>query len=522
MWMTTDDRSDGGEVAHDDVIAIAAALCDLRRAARCCCGVAGAPIVDQRGAPAVATVGGARRRSRSRARHRALPVSRRFVLPAVHLIEPAQGREVVDLIIADGRIADAVAPGSTLPAGHDVLDAYRGWYVLPALIDMHGHLPPDNVLRLTGLFLLLHLAHGVTTVRDAGDIDGTGVPAARHGIADGRFLGPRIIESGPFVTRGVPRWPNSIVLGDDLAGIAAGIRASGARCVKLYEYLTVPDITELERQAAEHGLLTLGHVPVTLGIDEAPLRDAQHFFGVPPPGSLPREHIIERMLHWDAVDDARMDAVIRSMCATGRANTPTLVAEVTSSGAGAEHAGWLPSFYSEIVWHPRHGLPAYRNPEPHRDDRVRRARAKKLELTGRLFRAGAPLRLGTDIQQPFVVPGASLHREMELFVEAGVPLTEVWRLATREAALALGEPELGTTRTGAQAELLVCERDPTADLAALHTLGAVVHRGALLRRADLIDEARGDVAARNTGFARISAAVLARIVMWDLARRFTT
>jgi hypothetical protein len=451
-------------------------------------------------------------------RHRTRAVSAKFVLPAVTRIEPGQTREVVDVIVDGGRIAGIVRPGSAHPDGYDVLDAYRGHFVLPALIDMHGHLPPDNVLRLTGLFLLLHLTHGVTTVRDAGDLDGTAAPAALRGIADGRFLGPRILPSGPFVTRGAPRWPNSIVVTDGVGHVAAEIRASGARCMKLYENLEVADIGALERDAAREGLLTLGHVPTRLGIEEAPLADAQHLFGVPPPASLPRDHVADRTLHWECVDDKRIDVVVRAMADTQRANTPTLV--VTDRLVARGDVSWLPRFYADVVWSPRIGLPAYRDPDPGRADRAARTLATKLRLIERLHRAGAPLRIGTDVQQPFVVPGEALHREMALFADAGVPLADVWRLATHDAARALGIAGLGSTACGSLADLGVYARDPTADLANLSSLVAVVHRGALLRRSDLGDEARAEVAARDHGFARISSAVLARLAMWKATRKF--
>ena len=83
---------------------------------------------------------------------------------------------------------------------------------MPGLVDLHAHLPPDNALRLTPLAGLLYLAHGVTSIRDAGDIDGTAIPAARRAFADGHHPGPRVFACGPFVGGGPPRWRNTIVL----------------------------------------------------------------------------------------------------------------------------------------------------------------------------------------------------------------------------------------------------------------------------------------------------------------------
>jgi cytosine/adenosine deaminase-related metal-dependent hydrolase len=444
------------------------------------------------------------------------------------VVEPEESRTVADVLVADGRIADVVAPGSAPTEGWDRLDAYRGCVVTPALVDMHGHLPPDNVLRLTGLFLLLHLAHGVTTVRDAGDTDGTAIPAARRGFAEGRYIGPRLFSAGPFVTKGRTRWSNSLIVGGagDAERIATALRAQGSECMKLYENLEPDEIAALERAARQHGLVTLGHVPTRLGYEEVALADAQHFFGVPPPASLPRDHVLDRTCHWEAVDSRRVEQVIRAAVEGRRANTPTLIVTenllraAAPGGIDEASSALLPRFYRDVIWHSRRGLPVYRDPTPERAERLQRALEKKLLLVERLYREGGELRLGTDVQQPFVVPGAALDTEMRLFARAGIPTGAILRMATRDAARALGRPDLGTTRVGATADLLVLDRDPTSDLEALESRRAVVHAGRLYSTAELDREIREELATRDRAFSRIASAVLARLAMWQVARRF--
>ena len=51
----------------------------------------------------------------------------------------------------------------------------------------------------------------------------------------------------------------------------------------------------------------------------------------------------------------------------------------------------------------------------------RREFAKYQELTGKLYRAGVPLLVGTDSPEPQVTPGFSLHQELEMLVESGLP-----------------------------------------------------------------------------------------------------
>src|SRR6476620_9684523 len=79
----------------------------------------------------------------------------------------------------------------------------------------------------------------------------------------------------------------------------------------------------------------------------------------------------------------------------------------------------------------------------------RREFAKYQELTGKLYRAGVPLLVGTDSPEPQVTPGFSLHQELEMLVESGLPPAAVLRAATMHNAAALRqEQRLGSISPG--------------------------------------------------------------------------
>ncbi len=453
-------------------------------------------------------------------------------MPDVTVVEPARDRLAhVDVVVRDGRIA-AIRPATAHERDPQlaVLEQYTGCFVLPGLIDMHGHLPPHNVLDLGGQFALLHLAHGVTSVRDAGDMDGTGVDAVRRGVAERRFDGPRLFSAGPFVTAGPPRWTNSIIVRfpDEAGAVVARLRAQGSHSMKLYENLTVEMIRALVDAARGCGLGVLGHVPTALGFETARLPDAQHFFGVPPPGTLRRDHVFSRAADWWAVTPERMHAIVDAAVTHGLANTPTLVAterlfeyERYPDAVRDPAYALVPQLYRTVIWNPVGGIPSYRGLASEDFARLREAFAKKLRLTKMLFDAGARLHLGTDVQQPFVVPGAALLEEMRLFVRAGIPSESVWRLATRGAAEYLGEDDLGTVRPGALADLGVYGDDPTADLARAASLRAVVTAGALLDKAALDARLARERQAHEGVFFEYVAPLLARFALWRTARNFT-
>jgi imidazolonepropionase-like amidohydrolase len=129
----------------------------------------------------------------------------RFDIAGVTVVNPTRGRrERQTIAIADGEIAGISA------AKPDIAE-FSGCFALPGLIDMHVHLPPENALKLTSGAALLYLRHGVTTVREAGDLDGTAVDAARRLSREGIHPVPRVFCCGPFVGAGKAMFKNTIL-----------------------------------------------------------------------------------------------------------------------------------------------------------------------------------------------------------------------------------------------------------------------------------------------------------------------
>jgi hypothetical protein len=381
-------------------------------------------------------------------------------------------------------------------AGDDT--RFAGCVVTPGLIDSHQHLPPASPLKLTGLFCLLNLLHGVTSVLEAGDGDGMAVASARRLMVEGVLPGPRVVSVGPFLARGPREWPNSILLEDPVHPhllVQAAIDR-GAQMIKLYEALTRSDIAGLVSAAEERGLRAIGHVPAGLDVEEAGVPEVQHLFGVPTAQS--RRHapgLLQRLADWHAVDDARLDVVVEASVGQHISHTPTLVVSEGVLHAHEPHplAPLLPRLFQDVVWDTEKGIKTYRNAMPRDIAMLRESLPVKLELVRRLHQAGVQLYLGTDVPQPFVVPGASLHREMRLFTDAGIPPAAVIDMATAHAGRRLGVPGLGTIAVGAPADVLVFERDPARDIAALSTLRAVVVGGRLFEASTLRTAVEGQL-----------------------------
>jgi hypothetical protein len=116
---------------------------------------------------------------------------------------------------------------------------------------------------------------------------------------------------------------------------------------------------------------------------------------------------------------------------------------------------------------------------------TRAVNAQLGKIVAALAAAGAPLLVGTDNGGGFVVPGESMHEEIELLVAAGVPRPRVLRAATAEAWRYLGQPhEAGVVEAGARADLVLLASNPLSAPLPLIPDGVMV-RGRWLPRAEL-------------------------------------
>jgi imidazolonepropionase-like amidohydrolase len=103
-----------------------------------------------------------------------------------------------------------------------------------------------------------------------------------------------------------------------------------------------------------------------------------------------------------------------------------------------------------------------------------------------LREAGVDILAGSDVSEPLPIlgglaHGASLHRELQLLVDAGLTPTEALRAATSTPARRFGLDDRGRIAPGARADLLLVKGDPTMDITDTLSIEAVWRRGARLQ-----------------------------------------
>jgi hypothetical protein len=124
------------------------------------------------------------------------------------------------------------------------------------------------------------------------------------------------------------------------------------------------------------------------------------------------------------------------------------------------------------------------------DDR-RREFAKFQELTGKLYRAGVPILVGTDSPEPQVTPGFSLHQELALLVESGMSPAAVLQAATiRNAKVLREDKELGSVSVGKLADMVLLTRNPLKDIRNTRAIQLVVRGGRVCYPKELLRRVR--------------------------------
>ena len=425
------------------------------------------------------------------------------------------------IVVSGDRIravsADAKA---TIPEGARVVDA-SGKYVIPGLWDMHVHATGPGIDRL---FLPALAAYGVTGVRDMWGRFAW-YDSARAQIARGALVGPRIVGSGHLLDGAPAIWPGSMGVKDaaEARHIVDSVAAGGAAFIKVYSRLTPDAFRAAAEQAKLRGLPFAGHVPSLVSVGEASdlgMRSIEHLQMIP--NACSRDEVAMRADYaaavaspkgWDSAgvvsraqarrvvdtfDPSRCRALATRLKRNGTWMVPTMtvlhaVAFLDDSTLAADaRMAFIPKWFS-ASWNPKADF-RFRMLTP-QDWALRKLIfAEQRQIVTLLHKAGVPFLAGTDLSNPYVFPGASLHEELRNLVAAGFTPLEALQAATINPARYLTSTDsLGTVDAGKLADLVVLDANPLADIANTERVYAVVLNGRLVEAAErtrLLDEAK--------------------------------
>jgi amidohydrolase family protein len=412
---------------------------------------------------------------------------------------PAQADMTV--IVQDARIvAIGKSTKTKTPKQARTFDA-TGKFLIPGLWDMHVHIMfGDWIPGGKEVSLPLFVANGVTGVRDMGG-DLETLLAWRKEITAGTLIGPRMVIAGPMLDGPKSRFPSSVSIATPEEGRKAvdDLKARGADFIKVQSYIQREPYFAVVDEAKKQKMVLVGHVPDALRASESSdvgQKSIEHFTGEFEGCSSAEDEFLKgpkgpkRFL--DTYDAAKCATLIAQLARNHTWQVPTLVWErgqwlvdVIDYSHNPE-LKYAPQSWQKKSWPDfTHDIIKDLDTDPVADRR--RFVQKELDLALAMHRAGVRFMAGTDTAAAVaVLPGFSLHTELEYFVEAGLTPQEALRTATLAPAEFLGRTaDMGAVEKNRIADLILLDADPLADIRNTRKINAVILNGRLLTRADL-------------------------------------
>jgi imidazolonepropionase-like amidohydrolase len=406
------------------------------------------------------------------------------VIEHVRLFDSEQAvmREDQTVVIQGDRIL-TVGPAASvaIPSSAQRIDG-RGKTLLPGLFDMHVH-----VQALDGL---LHIASGVTSVRDMGnDIDE--IRRVQNQWDSGTAIGPHLWKAGFIDGPGPYQAPTGLYAQtpEEAQKDVNRYADLGYVQIKLYSSLKPELVPGIAKAAHARGLRVSGHVPngmiasqfVEDGADELQhinfiflnfladkvkdTRTPERFTAVGANAaklnlqSPPVNDFIQLLLQHHTTVDVTV-ATFEGMF-TGRPGqvSPDLAPVLDRLPAQVQRSAYTG------------GLPV----DNSTDQLYKDSYKAMLRMTKRMYDAGVLILAGTD-----ATPGIMLHRELELEVEAGIPPAKSLQIATINAARVLKQDgERGSITPGKKADLLLVEGNPAEKISDIRRCRVVMKDGVM-------------------------------------------
>jgi imidazolonepropionase-like amidohydrolase len=419
--------------------------------------------------------------------HRPPPAG--LALVHARVLDVARGRWVPDqTVIVAGDTIQSVSPskGAKVPPGAEVVDL-AGKALLPGLWDMHVHLSSaDGVLNV---------ASGVTSVRDVGN-DPDKLDDYKKRFDEGLAVGPHTYRMGFVEGRGEKAASSTVTAEtpDEARAAVELFARRGYDGMKIYNSVKRELIPIIAKEAHARGMKVTGHIPVHVLAAEA-VEDG--YDGI--------EHLNMLFLNFlathetDTRDTTRFTLVgekagsldLASKPVTGffallkKKHTvidPTMnVFEDLLLGRQGRVLPGLEAMVARLPLQVARGFLDAGMLHEGKEELYQRSFDKCLAMIRALAEAKVTLVAGTDS-----LAGLMLHRELALFVQAGIAPADALRMATLTPARVLGKDKVsGSIDKGKVADLVIVDGDPLARIADLGKVVTTLKSGVLYDAAAL-------------------------------------
>src|SRR5271165_290336 len=379
--------------------------------------------------------------------------------------------------------------GQATAPGAQVIDG-SGKMLLPGLWDMHQHFSSDSAF--------LDIAAGITTGRDlANSIEELG-KLKKH-IEAGEQVGPRIILAGFIDGPGPYEGPVKVLAAtpEEARERVDHYADLGYVQIKIYSSVKPELVPIIIDEAHKLGLRVSGHVPSGMTAEQF-VRDGadeiQHmnfvFLNFMPDVTETRTpaRFIEPGKRAAGIDlnSAQVNQFIALLQQHHTVIDPTMtIWEATYTDRPGNISEEDAAMFARLPLQAQRGAKtageALPTPDAATDKLYRDSYANMVNMLKKLYDSGITIVAGTDLGK-----GYSLHRELEIYNQAGIPAPEVLRMATLTAAQIMKrDGELGSIAPGKLADMILVNGDPTTNISDIRKIETVIKGGTVMYPAEL-------------------------------------
>jgi len=444
--------------------------------------------------------------------------SPRIIIENVTLIDAAHPVRENMTVVLRGDVIESIEESRSqiidIKMEDKVIDA-TGKFLIPGLWDAHVHLTFIPELDYKTAYALF-LKNGITSIRDTGGVFTKLQPAIDYANENPEKT-PRLFYSGPLIDGnlrvykgqepGFPELSIGVNEATDLEAVVNGLVEQGVTFLKTYEMLSAKTFLNLLEIAEQKNLRVTSHIPLSISLVEAidgGLDGMQHIRNLDLacaknaeeilayrkillknldslPGSALRTriHQSQRYTAIDQVDEARCTRIIKYLAINNVFQTPTL----TINTVGSKR------FFASSKWRETYQFLPTKVQESWQADSINLAKQPVLEnnkifeewsmkIVGLFNEHGVKIMAGTDTPIGFLTPGYSLHKELELLVEAGLTPLQALKSATITPAEFFNlENKMGTIDPGKYADLVILNSNPLKKIKNTQDIHTVISKG---------------------------------------------
>ena len=435
-----------------------------------------------------------------------------IMIQNVHIVDVEQSEIIPGqtISIVDDEIVSITPFSESQQTEGQIVINGRDKYVIPGLWDMHTHVfstNSDSTSHRMDLSNKLMIANGVTGFREMGYATEEAAQLFREGLRKDdylpqRFIYANLVLDGDPPVYDQPQIVKALKTGEQAeAAIDSILTYTKADFIKIYSVLSPEVFHAIAAYCNKHQIDFAGHFPVHVPLSEiaeSGIKSLEHGYELVPAFSDQADAALEdqrlsppeyRQM-FDDHDDATAEAFFNKLRENDVWITPTLTINKGLARFSASDSLVLSDERRKYVdWKSWEGPPPAAHPFYEErftliEERIQPA-----------HQAGVGILAGTDagFSNPLVYDGFSLHEELQLLVEAGMPPFEVLKTATLNPAKYMNATDsLGTVEEGKKADLVLLHQNPFEDIRNTQEILGVISSGEYFDRTQL-DELLNEV-----------------------------